>query len=169
MSEHDLRDDYDDGTWSVEVAPDSTLARAASALWWLGLTQFVMAQLVLVAVVLLLVGIGPAINDRGAVGPEFAVPVAAWLGGSALNAFVVWAAYSARRCRHYLLVVVAAIFAVMSLPGVWLSPVTTPIAIWVLIAVARRDVRTRFSTVARGKIISPSPEPFDARRTDDAA
>jgi hypothetical protein len=157
MSEHDEREDYDDERWGDQLAPASAVRWPASAMWACGVLQLLCAQVWVGFVVLLLVLIDLVDDDRtlGEVWekvrrePALWGTFAVWPVATACAVLVIRGANDLRRFRRYWWAVVAAVLTVFSVPVLCLAVLQVPVGAWVLVVLARRDVRARFEVEAR--------------------
>ena len=171
MTDHDERDDYDDERWGDQLAPTSVVRWPASAMWGFGVLQLILLQTWTAFVVVLLV-ISHFVDDDRTFADLWQtitrsellwMSLAGWPFATAGTIAVIWGANSLRRFRHYWWTVTAACLTLFSVPIICLAPIQLPLGIWVLVVLARRDVRARFEAVARGTIPSPPGEALDAR------
>jgi hypothetical protein len=157
MTGHDERDDYDDEGWGDQLAPAPVVHWPASAMWGFGVLQLILLQTWTAFVVALLV-ISHFVDDdrtlaelwRTITSSELVwMSLVGWPLATACAVVVIRGANDLGRFRHYWWAVTAAFLTLFSAPVVCLAPIQLPLGVWVLVVLARRDVRARFETVAR--------------------
>ena len=165
MTDHDERDDYDDERRDRPLAADHIVHWPASTMWAFGLLQLIFTQTIIGFLIVLTVVVNFVDGDETLAdfwshvtsNPELWLIPLGWLVATAWTAFVIWAANGMRRYRRYWFAVTAAVLTMFSVPFFYLAVIQLPIGLWVLIVLARRDVRARFEAVARGTITGGSP------------
>ena len=170
MTVHDERDDYDDEPRGRPLAPDHVVRWPANVMWGLGwlqliFTQFFAVLLVTVEILVNFVDGGKTLADLWRDFEDldsYYAPVA-WLLMTGCNIFVIRAGNDMRSFRRYWRVVVAAVMTTLAVPFVYFAVFQLPLGIWILVVIARRDVRARFEAVARVKMTMSPTEASNAR------
>ena len=161
MSEYDERDDYDDEPRNRPLAPDHVMRWPASTMWAFGLLQLIFTQTIMTFLIVVTVVVNFVDGDKTLAdfwahvtsNPELWLGPLGWLLATAWTAFVIRAANGMRRYQRYWSAVTAAVLTMFSVPFFYLVVIQLPIGVWVLVVLARRDVRARFEAVARGHAV----------------
>jgi hypothetical protein len=168
---HDPRQDFDDEPWRGHLAPEAMVRLPAAMMWVFGLLQFIITQLWIVFFAGLLL-FAHFVDEKKTIGElwtliksdeEIWLGLAVWPVATACTIVVVRGANGLRNFRRYWWVVTGAILTVLAVPFFYLGVVQLPLGIWLLVLLARRDVRARFAVVARGTMTQAPPEAPDAR------
>ena len=147
MTGHDEREDYDDRPWKGQLAHPSVVRAPATALWVIGLVQFLCTLLGAPFGLLLF---GPGAPD----GPDdwagvfrnqgFWNLVAICAAGVVSNLLIMRGANHMLGCRRYPWAVTSAVLTMLSVPCIYFAILTVPVGSWALVVLLRRDVRARF-------------------------
>lgn len=170
MSEHDLREDYDDLHYQGPLARPEVVRWPASIMWVFGLLQLIIVQLWVgfLASILVMTHIvrdnkpWSEVWETATTEETFWISALAWPFLVAGPFVVIRAATHLRRFRRYPLVVAGVILTLLAFPFLYLAVLQLPLGIYLAILLLRRDVRARFEAVARGTITPTSPEASDA-------
>jgi hypothetical protein len=138
VSEHDLRDDYDDEPWRKRWRPEDQLFLPATAILAFGIFQFGWTIVSLAIPEMFLPAEGEPVLVFA-----LSVLVVAWHG------VIVYGASGMRRFRRYPTAVIATVMSLMPCPFVPFALFSIPLGVWTMIVLCRRDVRARFEAVAR--------------------
>jgi hypothetical protein len=176
MTTHDERQDHDDERWDGHpLAPASVVRWPASAMWGFGLLQLILTQtwIAFLAAIMLVdvVDNGRTLADVWKLVrkvPLLWLTLIGWPFATIGTILVMRGANELRRFGRYGLAITAAVLTMFAVPVVFLAVIQLPLGVWVLVLLARRDVRARFEAVARGTITPVPPEAPDARADQPA-
>jgi hypothetical protein len=169
VSEHDLRDDYDDEPWRKRPKAETLVQWPASIISTIGLIQlaFSILSVVWMAGVVVWNWIDPAFFNNELVWYEVLAGIGAAALCVALNWFILRGARALRSFRSYRSAVTGVVLFFFSLPFFYCGLVTLPVGVWAFVVLLQPDVRARFEAVARGTIQTTQSEDRNAR-TDSA-
>jgi len=167
VSEHDLRDDYDDEPWRKRPKAESLVQWPASIISTFGVLQFAFSLISAAWMTGVLVWhwIDPTFFNNEVIWFEVVAGIGATMLCAVLNWVVLRGARAMRSFRNYKLAVIGAALFFFSLPFFYCGLVTIPVSVWAIFVLLHPDVRARFEAVARaGRGVPP---PTDTPRGND--
>jgi len=159
VSEHDVRQDYDDEPWNRRANPAALVHWPALLMGTFGVIQLVfsIAGCIWLPCALVWNWVDPEFfNNDGPQWQEVLLGTIAFAVCALLNWVIVLGARRLDKFENYRLVVWAIVLSFFSLPFIYCGVMTIPVSVWSFVVILHPDVRARFDAVARGNIKQPT-------------
>jgi hypothetical protein len=150
MSEHDVRDDYDDEPWRPRNGSQRFAKEIADIMWSFGMFHIGASMVCGGSLVSAAIAqIRSATPAKPGFFPTIIGLTLASVSGIAVGVVVARGSRAMARSQNYVQANTAAILTLLSLPYVFTAPFTIPLGIMALAVLRRPEIRARFDAVAR--------------------